>query len=368
MLHKDILHSNGSTATFSMRALQVAICILGANFFLYNTALFDIRLVLRVIAAVILLAVFLLNFDTIKIKRSEIVAIGFLACLLLLHGSEILNLILIMLFILDVRAVDASSLLSFISKAAVFFAIAAAILLMTGVVSNTVNVYQGRTRNYLGFTQPNATALFYACIMCVPFGAKRKTATVLVCCVLCLALFWLTDSRGLLVAVITYFLLYLIVGRCYSSKLIGPVKWIVYLTIIASLCISAILPLFAGSEVDVLLSFRPTYYYSCLNELSITDWILGAGETSVTVDNFYLITVAIYGLPVLAYFAGKMIFAVKTVTASRDSCRVAFFVAMIVYAICETFLLRPETLITLAFWAMVSVKEPEEKSTPLGAR
>ena len=135
-------------------------------------------------------------------------------------------------------------------------------------------------------------------------------------------------------------------------KNLVPLQGVVGIVLLYSVVVAAFaLSLFANSEIDSILSYRPTYFFNALSNLSPIEWIFGS-NAFIEVDNSYLVMVGHYGLPFLICAVAVLHKAILRSAEMGDLWTLSFIIAIVVIGSIESFLYRPELIVTLVFWAI----------------
>lgn len=341
---------------FSKGCFTLATFLLAINVFLYSTGLVaSAKEPMRIMALAALLAAFFLEARELRFSLAELLLLGMLICSVLIHGSGSFNLILVLLYGLVGRRLGqdyAKTILAWVTLVLVILSGAAIVF---GLVSDYSYLSDtGRFRRTFGFGHPNYAAIFFsslfACLLLPKF--QKPLPIVLVTCVL-LFVGYETDSRGLMACCFVFTLSVICFGLLYRRgfrRLPGVIATTLLLIVAAG---SFLLPLFEGTVVDELLSWRPALFASFTQSLSTVDWLIGNPVDEFPIDNFFLVSVASYGLPVLILTLLFVLRAVISLAAHDSPVELAFICGTLSYSVVESFLFRPEFIVTMAFWILV---------------
>lgn len=349
----------GTGVPFVLYAIGTFIICL--NNLLYGTGiLVETQLAFRVLSMVLFLVSLAFNIRNLRLTLPWIVVIGLVSVTVLLRGSSSLNFLAILLFCLCSSSFDLAKVLkTLLAVALICFAFYFLFTAM-GMVHWVISTYATRTRNTLGFYHVNAAAVFFAAAFLLPLTLKKyRLRIILVCFLFSVAIFFVTDTRGLLVFGALFLLLGLVFRIAFSKLKSTASKVVIPFAILyGSIVFSYLFPFIGGSRLDVLLSYRLSIFSDVLTSLDFLEVLFGSG-VAPEIDNSYIVLLATYGAFFLILIVVFIHRAITQLINQENWCWLAFICSMLLYGVIESLLFRPELLITLAFWAIVFSNQKE---------
>lgn len=334
--------------------LTISAALLSSNFVLYNALSFDmIKNVVRIIAAAIMIVGLILDALSIKYMRTELLILSLLSMSILLNGESSLNLMLAMLFSVLARRHGEKRTVRMLCGCSIILVLAVVLMLSIGVTSDYSYVSTlGRYRRTLGFKNPNQTSLFFLALLALPIISTdiNKKKTVFLVSIPLVYVARQTNSRGLIVSCISYLILLMLFAL---SKTNGKmIKRMVLTILYVSIAITLIQPHLANTNLDIMLSYRPTIFRRFFEEASLIELFLGK-QIDYSLDNFYMVSIANYGIVITMVLIMTIQKALISISYKRDIYTLAFMCSLLTYAMIESFLFRPELIVTLIFWTIV---------------
>lgn len=333
----------------------ISVFLLSLNFMLYCTGLAaGLKSQLRLVAVIGFVIALLFELRSIKLSVIEILIVGLLLISFLYHGESSLNLLLVVLFILVSRRLGEKYATKIIAVSAVILIALNLVLLFAHVLPDFSYIStKGRFRRTLGFENPNQTSLFFcAAITLVLIPKFRKSLFFAALFAFLLYIANVTDTRGLYACCIVFCTCYILFLLSYHFGHNG-LPAVISTGVLAFVVVGSFaLPLLENTPVNDLLSGRPSLFSAFASNLTISDWITGS-PVNFSLDNFYLVAVANYGLPLLVLLLIVIQRAIVNLAIHAEVSKLAFICGVLAYSFVESFLFRPELLITLAFWCVV---------------
>lgn len=329
--------------------------VLGLNYVLYNVfGLEAIRVPIRITALGMFVISALLDFKSLKFDVLFLPMLGLAFLSLALNGLDALNMLAVLLFVLAASPYSLSDVLSDLLKCFVVIAIIYALAVVAGFASLTSYVMNGRVRNTLGFLNVNAAALFFFPLLLLL--AKKRPRAWMVNCGVALAfvfLFIVTDTRSLLLGAGVYYVSYILFRFMSKGKTFSGLKGAVGIMVLyASIAIAFSLPLLAGTELDQALSWRPTLFHESLAGFTPFDWLFGSSSFQ-EVDNSFIVIVGHYGILFLTCVIAILHKAILRCSECGYAWSYSYLLSILVCGSFESFIYRPELIVTLAFWLVV---------------
>ncbi len=311
------------------------------------------RLPIRIAAVVFFSLSSLMNFKSLRFDVLFVPMVAISCICVLLHGSDALNMLAVLLFVLAVSPYSFNEALDILFKCFLISAVVYLLALATGSAIITTTSHEGRIRNNLGFSQVNAASLFFLPLLLLLYKKdKHFNIKLLSVAVFFISLYALTNTRSVLLSVFIFIFFYIIFLLMRKIKNLVPLQRIVGIVLLYLVVVAAfVLSLFANSEIDSILSYRPTYFFNALSNLSPIEWIFGS-DAFIEVDNSYLVMVGHYGLPFLICAVAVLHKAILRSAEMGDLWTLSFIIAIVVIGSIESFLYRPELIVTLVFWAI----------------
>lgn len=328
--------------------------LLGFNYILYNSLGLDsAKNVIRIVALTILFLGWLFEAR----KKLTIIETTFaVVCIfqLLINGSQAVNLFALVGFsICATRSIEEEKIQMF--KISLLLVVLMMVFMLMGVVSNTEYVStMGRARATMGFINPNVAALFYSSAVYLFVLSRKKISilTTIEVAAMAAAIFFFTNCRTSVIALSLFaFFLLLIVFRekGWNFKIEN-----ICIIIVDSLFVLNFLSVFFTSKLmrfDVATSFRITTFQNMINDAGIKGLILGG--TTKTADSFYYMMLFSFGAITYILFAVFVHQAMNRLKEQKRLTEIAFLVAVFVYGIMESSIIRPELLSMLLVWKIV---------------
>lgn len=227
-----------------------------------------------------------------------------------------------------------------------------------GTTQNSTEIIGNRARETLGFSNTNAFAsLIYSSLLTLLLIEVRPTIKYTIVFSATLSVYLITNNRSLPVSIIFFFIIKLAL-KALNKKKIAEYLAIAFLT---APILATYLSKHVASEyptIDLLLSMRPSLSARFLDELPWYSHLVGGFSPSkhITVDNSFLLIHAALGLPFLLLFTWKVFCKFMTYFESKELNKCALIISFWLFCFSESSLVRPETIISLIFWAMILQK------------
>lgn len=337
--------------------LDLPLFLLGLNYMLYNAFSMDIlKTQLRVLSIILLLIGCILKKNII-VKKKAVLSMALAIVALLLNGSTSLNLVVIILF--SVCAIyPLNSIVQSAFKVNLLLVTIMIVLMLIGIVDNTSYIStMGRLRYTLGFDNPNVAALFYSSAIYLMLVSMKKTKVLmLVAFLMSLILFYYTNSRTTLLALITFVFLEGIYSifekrKMDKSKVIFGKLSILSIDILFVVNLLSVFLIEKFMIFDELLSYRISTFSKMINSSGLRSFLLGG--THETVDNFYYMLLFQYGIFIYIFVACLTHFAMKKMVNKGYIKYIALLVGLFLVGMMESSLIRPEILVSLIVWKVI---------------
>lgn len=343
----------------------IGLLALGLNYILYSVFGFDVaRVPVRVFALALFSLSAVSNFKSLRFDILFLPMLGLAILGLLMHGVVGLNMLAVLLFVLAASPYPLSTVLSDLFKCFVVVTAVYLLAVMAGLAVNSMYVMEGRTRNTLGFVNVNAAALYFTPLLLLLTVKARQGILVVLGVVLAFAaLFVLTDTRSILLVAGVFFVAYLLfiaLGRVDTLSRLKGILGLLTLYLLVSLAFA--MPLLAGSNLDHALSWRPSLFYEALAGFTPIDWLFGSSDFK-EVDNSFIVIVGHYGVLFLACTIAVLHKSILRCAEADDPWGFSFLLAVLACGSIESFIYRPELIVTLAFWAVAFAYSNPVKTT-----
>ena len=320
---------------------------------IYTDSITVFRESARVLTVALWSVTFVLNFRKIRLNLSILLVLGFTIISVVIHGLDSLNFILIILFALCACTFEEKLVFDILVKTILISIAIYFTLYLTGIIQWGQTYYDGRLRNNMGFNNENTAASFFTALLLVPCViAKRKLIWAVIGAVVCLAVYGLTNSRGIILMAV----LLTVCGMVfyYLSKNNGKQisKVIATLIFVLSLLATFVLPFLGSETLDYYFSFRLSIFQEALRELSNPVLGLFFGRP-IEVDNAYICLLSTYGIApfiIILYLVQK---AINKYSYQGNWIVLAYICMVLPFSFIESNLFRPEIMLTLAFWYFI---------------
>lgn len=296
------------------------------------------------------------------IKKVNIIYMPFLVTLgyfvFLMNGNvQVINLIFIVLLIFLFKNMKIEVILKFIFIVSICMIVLHFLIVELNLTSaNSQFKYQvgDRIRFTFGFANPNSLAIFYASIFYSTFYyyslvVKKFSIFAFLVILIALVMMYLSGSRTQLYTSVFFVFFTLIPYK------LGALKLFFRLILTVSPFIFTILSLIIAFQhdsivVNEILSLRPILFFEFLSQFDEIYLFTGLKYTAESpIDNAYILLFAACGLPLYT-----VIITLLSYQISKS--RVEFFpfiLIVLVSSMFESFLIRPEFLISMLFYAFV---------------
>ena len=317
-------------------------------------------LVYKDIARLFYISVFLLYF---LVNRKQInwnsyvlyfLTIILLALVYAVNGSPIvINLIVVTFFTIYLKSRNVSQESLLLS---LYFAYLAALTLFLTYVLLSGNLFASvtigdRERYYFGFVNPNKLGItcYTLIVMTVMLQwhhlLEKKTVILMLCSLFTLVI--LSDSRtAILCSVIFVYLVYSKLLR--RSIAVGALLPVLFLVLSISLSHAY------GGKLDAFVSNRLSQYYYLISQMTVEDYIFGRSIQGIAVDNSYL--QLYFGLGLILYLMLSVYVFLKYLCINIYINQVFVF-STLIYGLFEGVLVRPELLIAVIFYYVLSYSD-----------
>lgn len=357
--HARVFESKERATAHSL--LVSGMFILSLNYLLYWAFGLEIlRAPIRIAAIPLFLLSALMNLKLLSFEIAYLPMLGITSLALFLHGGEALNMLVVLLFVLAASPYSSKVLISDLLKCFIALIGLYAIGVATGNVSIASYVFDGRVRNKLGFSHVNAAALFFLPLLLLLYKKMRHRvmASILVAMSFVI-LFIETNTRSILVTSVVFLIAYGLFFAMGKHGGLSKYRGVFGLLVLYGIVVmTAIIPFLAGTELDYFLSYRPTLFYQAVSDFTPSDWLFGSTAFQ-EVDNLFFVVVGHYGIVYLALMVFTLHKAVLRCARHGDAWGFSFLLAMLACSFVESFLFRPELVVTFAFWAIVFDQQPD---------
>lgn len=344
--------------------LDIPLFLLGVNYMLYNALDLDsIKIVLR-IAAISLLVIGWILKGKFVIEKKTFLAMTMAILSLMLNGSMALNFVVIVMFSICVTyPIDTIVTSAFrINMLLVIFMI---VLIALHVVNNTRYIStMGRLRYTLGFENPNVAALFFSSAVYLLLVSRKKMKTIIIgiAFFMTVIVYYYTNSRTSLLALLVFVLLEYMYFVFQKRKMIhAEIIFGKCLILLAdSLFILNLISVFMIEKFmrfDLLLSFRISTFSRMINNAGWRGLLIGG--TSESVDSFYYMLLFQYGIFIYILVSISTHLALKKLVSKNEIKYVSLIVGLLLVAMMESSLIRPEILVTLVVWKIIFSRNNE---------
>ncbi|OEF81408.1 hypothetical protein [Vibrio breoganii] len=304
------------------------------------------------LAYLLTIILYLVKYAKFTLLYVFIVLIVFCFTIFKFENLIYLNYIVILLLVLFFSSFNEVEVIECIFKISICLMIIHLTLYMVGFASEQIDAnYIGRGRLTLGFSNPNQLAVYYFSIFSVVMlkltnksnlSVYYKSLLIFIA-ILCLYIIIVSDSRTSLIGV------FIVCSAYLYNKLFGIGYKILTVSLISSIVVTLLLPMFKSTSVDVILSFRPSIFYNVIKELDFYQILFGF-EYIEEVDNTYLIIFQSFGLIV----GSILLFAIIKVLKLSPPYLNVIIVAVFIMSIFESFSIRPELPISMVFMLALS--------------
>lgn len=351
----DMSISNNVKIRIDQMLFTVGTALLSINFLLYSTNNFvNMQNALRMLSVGLLFAALLLSLQKIRLDFSLIVLAGLSVIASVGYGSDALNFTIILLFCANCSCNELEFCKRMICSIILACLALYLILYAIGLINMGYTNYGGRLRFNLGFTNVNAGAIFFLSLVVLPLHFKKhKLVTLILFLATSFAVYLLTDTRSVLIFCLLFSCLFItflfFCNKGHEDIVACVVRTLFFIGITASI----VMPALSGSDLDVLLSYRPSIYQEALSSLSPLELLFGSGK-AVEIDNSYIVFCTTYGLVFCLFLAYLILRSISVLASRKEWNSLALVGAMFLFAAIEGTLFRPELPITLLFWLFMS--------------
>ncbi|WP_279002211.1 hypothetical protein [Acidaminococcus fermentans] len=335
--------------------VDLPIFILILNFVLYSVFNVDnAKNILRIFSFILFICGWIINGEY-KFTVEQLFIMFISIILFLFQGTSALNFLSVVIFAFSTK-IDLNTLVKKVFKINVFYALLILFCLYGGLISNTIYVDTvGRTRNTMGFINPNAGALFYSSIIYLYILSRNRIRITDYTLALIgnILIFYYSNSRTSFFALNFYLLMIPIFNR-FVNKPIVKKEICIFNDLLWLMGIISLFILNIFLDFDFVLSNRISNYMQFMEQAGIWGAIIGGGELpQITVDNFYFMF--LYQSGIFIYLLSMYLVHKSTyfLTNRRESKILAFMTAMFLMGITESSFLRPEIPVTLILWKIL---------------
>ncbi len=221
-----------------------------------------------------------------------------------------------------------------------------------GIISSQVNVFQGRTRSYLGFFNPNQASAFYLslCFAALIFSKNTsKTWGKIAFLVSLGALFVVTQQTDTRTAMFAALIMVTIEVANYVFRNFTFYKGALRVSALAAPITAAMATYFIATtntyQMNDILSLRPYFFAEFLEGVGQAEILFGWHSYDRGVDNALLMLLSSVGL-----FGALLILGwVSYRSALVDTRFLSAFLAIMLASTVESHLIRPEIPISVIF-------------------
>lgn len=204
-------------------------------------------------------------------------------------------------------------------------------------------IYLDRYRYTLGFKNPNQLAIYYFTLAILSFLMIRTNKILAwISMLVSIYIIYLSDSRTTLIGFFIFIILILLKHSAFTSIILK-------LTPFGALVITIIISLLKDTVFNNILSLRPEIYSDFINKFDGISILFGLNE-DIIIDNFYLISFGTLG------FIG-LILLLAIITFYNIKAKPEFYpfiITLFIMSIFESFLIRPEFLLSIVYLKIIT--------------
>lgn len=284
-----------------------------------------------------------------KDKFLIILMLVFLSFLCVINGFEnITHTLDFLALVYIVLLIDISDTIDLFYKSTLWgtlLALITIILLVNfGFLENKMYVDNlGRIRNSYGFFNTNSLALYAFSFSIFLYLYKKSKISLLISTLVMLITFYITGSRTPFFS----FLLFLFLVIFFKKGNIALKRKInIFLVIIILLFYIYLAVNYQNyTNINYILSGRPSLIYKFFSNLSLRELIFGGNLFKVTIDNAYILLLKFYGILFLILF-----FLILNHVREHRPHELAFIISMLIYGLFEGVLASPAVPVSSLFW------------------
>ena len=329
----------------------ICVFMLSLNLLLSATGIQDNRseLVRFVIVGVLIINFFTYRF--IKISRYDVIIL--IVCLiyyLIFNQSVALNILVLYVIAFYLKN-DTYKNIKHKFLVILFFCIVLwCLLLVFGIITDSVSVAYGRTRHYLGFNNINQSSLLTLPFLILLYD-RMKDRKIFRCLVLGLAmlLFYLTDTR----ASFYVMLMYVVMSAIPNSEKLKKWKRVISIGVLILIPLLTIFFLFSNRVlsvfpfIDELLTMRLSIIVEKSSNLTLFNYVFGMRE--LLLDNSYVMFFTTFGVVGYVWWLGWI---KNSLFLIRDF-EWKYMVVVLIYGFFESTLLIPESILAMLFFVIL---------------
>lgn len=335
--------------------IDLPISLLMLNFIFYSVFnVDDFKNILRIGSFILFVCGWIINGEY-KITFEQFFILFLSIVVSLFQGTSALNFLSVVIFAFTTK-IDLNSLIKKVLRINLVYALFMLVCLYVGVISNTTYIDTvGRTRNTMGFLNPNAGALFYSSIIYLYIISRNKIRIINYAIALLgnALIFKFSDSRTSFFA-LNFFLLMIPIFNKFISKAVIKKGICIFNDFIWLMGIISLFILNIFSDLDFILSNRISNYMQFIEQVGIWRMIVGGGELQeITIDNFYFMFLYQSGI-IIYLLAMYLVHKSTNLLINKRKIRLlAFITAMFLMGMTESSFLRPEIPVTLILWKIL---------------
>lgn len=335
--------------------IDLPIFLLLFNFILYSVFnVDDFKNILRIISISLFICGWIINGEY-KFTIGQLFIIFLSTILFLFQGTSACNFLAVVIFAFCTK-IDLNILIKNIFRINMFFVLLILICLYSGVISNITYIDTvGRTRNTMGFLNPNAGALFFSSIIYLYILSRSRIRIMdyVLALVGNILIFKFSDSRTSFFA-LNFFLLIIPIFNILINKTIVKKGICVFNDLLWLIGIIGLFILNIFSDFDIVLSNRISNYMQFVDQAGTWGTIIGGGELpQITIDNFYIMFLYQNGIFIYLFSMYLVHKSTCFLTYRKEIRLLAFTTAMFLMGMTESSFLRPEIPITLILWKIL---------------
>ncbi|MDD3138967.1 MAG: hypothetical protein PHX08_08350 [Lachnospiraceae bacterium] len=341
--------------------LDMPLFLLGLNYVLYNALGMESTKIILRIGALLLMVIGWVLKGNFSIEKKPFFAMAIAILAFLINGSVTFNFLAIVIFSICVTyPIEKIALSAF--RTNLLLVILMIILMALHVVNNTSYIStMGRSRATFGFENPNVAALFYSSLVYLLLVSRKKLKPMIIGVALFLTVivYYYTNSRTSLLALLVFVFLEYIVYIINKKKMLHADIIFGKCAVLFSdaLFLVNLLSVFTIEKfmrIDQLLSFRISTFSKMIDDAGLIGFLFGG--TTLTVDSFYYMLLFQYGIFIYLFVAIATHFALKQMVIKRENRFVSLIIGLLLVAMMESSLIRPEILVTLVVWKIIFSK------------
>lgn len=335
--------TNNSTNKF----LIIIVFLLGFNFLLY--AFFSYGILKNIVRLLIVLIIlFTICFSNYTYKFREIMSLFIALYLIIIGGNIALNVSFAILIAISMKKNQNIEMICYYIS--LILTVIVLLSLALNIVQTETFINNNRVRNTLGFYHVNAGSMFFfsTLILFLYSRIELKVIHIIITSMISYMIFWFTDSRTSFIGLIFFALIYFLLPK---ARLLTNIVEIFDIVCLLSPFIFITLKI-DNIVFDKLLSGRLHIIYDFLYQTSMTNLIIG-GNTSVEIDNFYLMLLYNVGIFLYLLFVLITIKSLFFYKRNKDYKAISYISSILFIGLAESGPVRCEIVCMILFWLLI---------------